>query len=81
MGPGEPALPGSATKSYIIPKLAWDGSNWITWKMQMLMMLAVSRRVMQHIEGTTREPPVIPMFPTSQLLMQDEDEHLERAEK
>ena len=81
MGPGKPALPGSATKSYVIPKLARDGSNWITWKMQMLVMLAASHGVTQHIEGTTREPPAIPTFPMSQALTQEEDKCLEWAEK
>ena len=84
MGPSEPTLPGSARKSYIIPKLGQDGSNWITWKIQTLTMLAVSWGVMQHIEGTDREPLVIPTFlasPVSWLLMQEEEECLERAEK
>ena len=81
MGPGEPKLPGSATKLYVIPKLAQDGSNWITWKTQMLVTLAASCGVMQHIEGSAREPPMIPTFPISHSLVQDEDECLERAEK
>ena len=81
MGPSEPTLPGSATKLYVIPKLTWDGSNWITWKTQTLMTLKASCGVMQHIEGSAREPPMIPTFPTNHSLMQDEDEHLERAEK
>ena len=76
MGPSEPALPGSATKLYVISKLVWDNSNWIT-----LVTFSGSHRTTWHIEGTTSEPPVIPTFPTSQLLTPEEDEHLERAEK
>ena len=39
MGPGKPMSSTTATKSYMIPKLANDSSNWITWKSQMLTYL------------------------------------------
>src|SRR6266481_4901695 len=80
MGPGNPT-PSGASKSYVIPKLAWDGSNWISWKTQTLATLAVSRGVSRHIEGTAREPPPIPTFPSNRSLTVEEDERLEKAEK
>ena len=50
--PTEPTSSTNRLKSYSIVKLMCNGSNWITWKSQMLMTLAASHEVMHHIEGT-----------------------------
>ena len=42
MGPDDPTLTGSTSKSYVILKLVWDGSDWITWKTQTLTPVAAS---------------------------------------
>jgi len=81
MGPIDSTVSTDIPKPYVVPKLAWDGSNWITWKSQTLAMLAVGWGVTHHIKGTAREPPKIPTFPTSCSLMEDEEDHLEKAEK
>ena len=70
-----------AGKSYAIPKLAKDGSNWITWKSQTLATLAASRGVAQHLEGTVWELAMVPVFPTTHPLMSDEEDWLEKAER
>jgi len=81
MGPGKPMSSTTATKSYMIPKLAKDGSNWITWKSQMLATLVASCGVMRHIEGTARQPTAIPTYPTTCSLTTDEEDCLEQAER
>jgi len=62
-------------------KLTHDGSNWITWKSQMLTTLAPSHGFMHHIEGTAQVPPAIPIFPTGHALTEAEEEWLETAKK
>jgi len=62
-------------------KLACDGSNWITWKSQTLVMLEASCGVMHHIEGTAQALPVIPISPSNCPLTANEEEQLETAEK
>ena len=81
MGPGEPMSSTTAMKSNTIPKLAKDGSNWITWKSQMLATLVASHGVMRHIEGTARQTTAIPTYPTTCSLTTDEEDHLEQAER
>jgi len=80
MGPGDTTT-STAGKSYTIPKLTRDGSNWVTWKSQTLAMLAVGQGVICHIEGTARQPPQIPTFPTNCSLTDDEEDRLEKAVK
>ena len=53
MGPAD----NNGMKNSSVPKLAWDGSNWVAWKMQMLAMLASNRGMMCHLEGKS-EPPI-----------------------
>ena len=81
MGPVDPTTSTAAPKSYAIPKLAQDRSNWIMWKSQRLAILAVGQVVTHHIEGTAREPPKIPTFPPNCSLTEDEEDHLEKVEK
>ena len=81
MGPGDPTTSVTAGKSYTVPKLARDGSNWITWKSQTFATLAVGWGVTCHIKGTARELPKIPMFPSNHPLMEDEKDCLKKAEK
>jgi len=81
MGPSNLTTSVTAGKSYMVPKLARDRSNWITWKSQTLTTLAVGWGVTCHIEGTARDPPQIPTFPYNHPLMEDEEDRLEKAEK
>ena len=81
MGPGEPMSSTTAMKSYMIPKLAKDGSNWITWKSQTLATLAASHGVMCHIESTARQPTAIPTYTTTHSLTADKEDRLEQAER
>ena len=81
MGPGNSITSTTAGKSYSVPKLAQDGSNWVTWKSQTLATLAVGQGIICHIEDTARQPPQIPNFPTNHSLTDDEEDHLERVEK
>ena len=54
MGPSDLATSTTTGKSYSIPKLTWEGSNWITWMSQTLATLAVGQGVTHHIKGTSR---------------------------
>ncbi|GBE85505.1 hypothetical protein SCP_0800220 [Sparassis crispa] len=46
----------------IVPKLAADGSNWITYKERMFTVMG-SRGLLRHLQGTARRPPNPPPFP------------------
>ena len=81
MGPVEPVSLTIAGKSFMVPKLAKDGSNWITWKNQTLATLAANHGVMRHIEGTARTPPTIPIAPTGCQLTEEEETKMGNAEK
>ena len=41
-----PADNNNRAKGFVIPKLAWDGSNWVTWKTQTIAMLGLNKGVM-----------------------------------
>ncbi|KAL7284965.1 hypothetical protein ACG7TL_000054 [Trametes sanguinea] len=47
---------------YTVPKLAQDGSNWITYKERMFTVLG-ARGLMRHLLGTARCPPSPPPWP------------------
>jgi gag-polypeptide of LTR copia-type len=80
MGPTEPTQ--SATiKSFVVPKLAQDGSNWVTWKSQTLAVLASSRGVMQHVQGMARVPAPLPDNIMELVLMDEMEEELEKLEQ
>ncbi|KAF8494487.1 hypothetical protein JB92DRAFT_1139838 [Gautieria morchelliformis] len=59
MGPAEPTMSSSTSKSFVVPKLARDGTNWVTWKSQTLATLASTRGAKRHLEGTARIPPLV----------------------
>ena len=61
----------------MIPKLAWDGSNWITWKTQTLAMLGSNKGVMRHLNSTVRVPDPLPTHTTTE----SEKEVYDKAEK
>ena len=42
----DPADNNNGAKDFVIPKLAWDGSNWVTWKTQMLATLGSNKGVL-----------------------------------
>jgi hypothetical protein len=81
MGPAEPTIPSSNSKSFTVLKLARDGTNWVTWKSQTLAMLASTRGVKRHLEGTARIPPLIPTYPDGHTLTDKEEEDLDALEK
>ena len=76
MGPAEPSM-----KSFVVPKLNQDGSNWITWKDQTLMVLSAGKGLKWHIEGTARLPPPPPTFSMSHVLTDDELAKVEAVEQ
>ena len=65
----------------MVPKLTQDGSNWVTWKMQMIAMLALNKGVMQHLNRTIRILNEILTYPDSHIISKDEEDALEKAEK
>jgi hypothetical protein len=68
-------------KGLTIPRLASDGTNWITWKQQTLMTLLSNKGVQRHIEGTIRQPKPVPTFPSGHVLTDQELESLEALEE
>jgi gag-polypeptide of LTR copia-type/Zinc knuckle len=80
MGPAESIMPPSS-KSFVVPKLARDGANWVTWKSQMLVTLSSTRGAKRHLDGTARIPPPIPTYPDGHVLTAEEEEALDELEK
>jgi hypothetical protein len=76
MGPAEPS-----TKGFVVSKLNCDGSNWITWKDQTLMILSAGKGLKWHIEGTAYLPPPLPTFSVGHFLTDDELANVEAAEQ
>ena len=64
-------------KGFMIPKLAWDESNWVMWKTQMLAMLGSNKGVMGHLNSMVRVPDPIPTNVTTK----SEGEAYDKAEK
>ncbi|KAI0723360.1 hypothetical protein C8Q76DRAFT_837469, partial [Earliella scabrosa] len=52
----------SNTSKYTLPKLASDGSNWVTYRDRMVTILA-AKALMPHIRGHARQPPQPPPYP------------------
>ena len=63
MGLTELAAPPANSKSYSIPKLACDGTNWITWKSQTIATLSATCGARWHLERTACISPLIPTYP------------------
>ena len=60
MGPVDPAMSTANLKSFAVPKLARDGSNWVTWKSQMMATLSSTCGAKRHPDGTARVPLACP---------------------
>jgi len=48
-------LPGTTSALFNIPKLAEDGSNWITYKERMLTAIG-ARGLMHYVDGHAKRP-------------------------
>ena len=82
MGPDDSTSSSAGKiKSYSIPRLQANGTNWIMWKQQTLNSLMSNKGVQRHIEGTARTPPAIPMYPPTHTLSDDELEELGKIEE
>ena len=82
MGPDDTNASSTGTsKGYTVPKLARDGSNWVTWKSRMLAILVSTRGIMWHIEGTACMPAPLPTDPANHHYTELEEEELEKKEK
>ena len=81
MGPEDSGSSSTKGKPHSIPRLATNGSNWITWKQQTLNTLLSSKGVHRHLQGTIRMPPPIPSYPNGHTLDDDEIEELEKIEE
>ncbi|PIL31778.1 transcription factor [Ganoderma sinense ZZ0214-1] len=56
------SLPVNNTALYSVPKLAADGSNWITYKERILTCMG-TRGLMRHLNSTAHHPPNPPSWP------------------
>src|SRR5882762_10276429 len=68
MGPAPTSLdnmlPASSSSLFNIPKLAEDGSNWITYKERMLTAIG-ALGLMRYIDGRVKQPIPFAMSPTT----------------
>ena len=65
----------NGTKNFVVTKLAWDASNWITWKTQTLATLGSNRGVIRHLNGMVKMPEPLEDIETS------DEEAYEKAER
>ncbi len=68
MGPAptslDTMLPASSSSLFNIPKLAEDGTNWITYKERMLTAIG-ARGLMRYIDGRVKQPIPFALSPTT----------------
>ena len=81
MGPEDFTSSSTKAKAYLIPRLAANGSNWITWKQQTPSSLMLNKGVQRYLKGTAHVPPLIPMYDTTHHLNEDELEELDKIEE
>ena len=81
MSPKDSTSSSMEVKAHSIPRLAADGSNWITWKQQTLSSLMSNKGVQKHLKGTACVPPPIPMYNPNHHLDEDELEELGKIEE
>ena len=68
-------------KTYSIPQLQANRTNWNMWKQQTLSSLMSNKGVQQHIEGMAHTPPAIPTYPNTYTPSDDELGELEKIEE
>ena len=70
MGPApttfDTMLPSTSSALYNIPKLAEDGTNWITYKERMLTAIS-ARGLMRYVDGRATKPAPFALDPKTQL--------------
>ena len=81
MGPEDSTNTSIKGKSYLIPRLTANRSNWVTWKQQTLSSLMSNKGIQRHIEETAQLPPAIPEYPDGHTLLTDEVDQLEKMEE
>jgi hypothetical protein len=81
MGPAEPTIPSSNSKSFAVPKLARDSMNWVIWKSQTLATVSTACGAQRHLDGTTRTPRAILTYPDSHILTYKDEGQLDELEK
>src|SRR5258707_15572927 len=68
MGPAptslDTMLPARSSSPFNIPKLAEDGTNWITYKERMLTAIG-ARGLMRYIDGRVKPPIPLALSPTT----------------
>jgi hypothetical protein len=68
-------------KTFTIPSLASDGTNWVTWKQQTLSTLMLNKGIQRHLEGSAQKRNPIPTYPDGYVLTNQEVEDLEKLEE
>ncbi|KAI0758557.1 hypothetical protein BD413DRAFT_460634, partial [Trametes elegans] len=69
----------NASNLFTVPKLAQDGSNWITYKERMHTVLG-ARGLMQHLVGTARPAKPEPGFKPDPLASLSDDDYFAKVE-
>ena len=77
--------PDNSSTLTIDEKLETNGSNWPTWKVQVIESLRAKKGVMRHLKGTARKPqPLTTITGTKEqpaVLTEDDMEKLEKLEE
>ena len=81
MAPVDPTMSTANPKSFTVPKLACNGSNWVTWKSQTMATLSSTRGMKRHLDGMARVPPAIPTYPKGHTLTEEEEDELDDLER
>jgi hypothetical protein len=76
-----PADNNNGVKGFVVPKLARDGSNWVTWKTQTLATLGSNKGVMRHLNGTVRVPDPLPTHEANAVITESDEEAYDKAER
>src|SRR5882762_1693146 len=73
-------LPATSSALYTIPKLAEDGTNWITYKERLLTAIG-ARGLMRYIDGRTKQPLPFKLDPAGKELVKEDGKPATEAEQ
>ena len=68
-------------RAFLVPKLACNRFNWVTWKTQVLATLASNKGVMQHLDGSAQQPSNICVYADTHIITEDKEDAIEKGEK
>src|SRR5258705_13785662 len=73
-------LPATSSALFNIPRLADDGTNWITYKERLLTAIG-ARGLMRYIDGRTKQPLAFELDPTGKTIVKEDGKPATEAEQ